>query len=289
MLKSLYRCFLIIKRCFAESGKLAKWLLHFLLYYKKIKSIENGGKKVIVVGNGPSVSDFDFFMFSRLGYEFLCVNYFALDERFFKIRPKFYCIVDPAVYKKCQDVNDKANELFHILENVDWEMTLVCTAYQRPVINNKLIRVDKINNHVYNGTIKWLQKSVYNKNIGTFGYQNVICAALYYLLSSNVLEIGLIGVENDWHRELYVDENNDVIREYRHFYGTQRINITLDEQIQRGELYKYFYWYYITLYQYSIAASYAKMKSILVYNYCKYSYIDVFDKKQLVRNNDVDS
>jgi hypothetical protein len=29
----------------------------------------------------------------------------------------------------------------------------------------------------------------------------------------------MIGVENDWHRELYVTKDNEVIREDRHFYG----------------------------------------------------------------------
>lgn len=267
---------------FNETGSIFAWFLYFLYNHKWTAKLKPIGEKVIIAGNGPSVGTFDFGDAAAKGYSFLCVNFFALDEeRFFALKPSYYCIIDKALYSRayCKD-NPNTAKLSEVFGKVDWEMTLVCLPGQHFPVNNPDIRIVNINNNPYLGNLNWVKRCLYNSNKGTFGYQNVINAALFYLLSSNAAQIGLTGVENDWHRELFVDIKNDVIRETKHFYGSQFINITQRGDIKKGELFRYFYYYYLTLQKYSLAASYANLKKIGVINYCANSYIDTFEKKE---------
>lgn len=272
-----------IHSIFIEVGHIIKWLYRYLTYPAKVSKLDASKEKVIIVGNGPSAGEFDYDKYSEQGYSFMCVNYFALDrERFFKLKPKYYCMVDPAFFTESGTPQKDAKifELTRSFETVNWEMVLVCLSYQNPIINNDCILIEKLNNNTYEGQMNKLSKSLFDKNAGNFGYQNVLCAGLYYFIAGNAKEIGLIGVESDWHRELFVLENNDVVRECRHFYGTDIVNITELGQIKKGELYKYFYYYYNSLFGYYKAGQYAKMKNLPVNNYCTNSYIDVFEKKK---------
>ncbi|MHB1484507.1 MAG: hypothetical protein ACYCYI_07550 [Saccharofermentanales bacterium] len=265
---------------FNETGNIFAWFLYFLYNHKWTAKLKPIGEKVIIAGNGPSVETFDFEGAAAKGYRFMCVNFFALEEeRFFALKPSYYCIIDKAFYSAayCKD-NPKTSKLSEVFGKVDWDMTLVCLPGQKIQMENPHIRLVNINNNPYLGNLDRVKKWLYDSNKGTFGYQNVINAALFYLLSAGAAQIGLTGVENDWHRELFVDIKNDVIRETKHFYGTQFINITQRGDIKKGELFQYFYYYYLTLQKYSLAAKYAKLRKICVINYCVNSFIDTFDK-----------
>ncbi len=149
--------------------------------------------------------------------------------------------------------------------------------------NNPLIRVSYINNNFlkYNEKMDNLCMRLYSKNAGNFGFENVIIASLYYFIAvTKAKSVVLTGVENDWHREYVIDCNNNIYREYTHFYGTTRLLVT-DSNVKKGEFYKEMYSYYITLYQYAIASKLAKYNDIEIVNSVVNSYIDVFDKMEV--------
>lgn len=271
-----------IKNLFKEVVQITSWLAIYLYNHSSTPKLPKINKNVMIIGNGPSIQGFNFDYFIKQDYDLLCVNFFALDEDlFFKLRPKYYVIIDSEFYNpEKRKRYPEFKKLLDVLEKVDWDIDIISLSRQRLNTMNIHIRNIYLNNNPYCGNIKWLQKLLYGSNKGTFGYQNVINAALYFLLLCNVSRISLIGVENDWHRELYVDENNDVIRETVHFYGKRRLNITEKGEIKKGELYKYFYYYYITLYKYKMASEYAKIIESTITNYCTNSYIDVFEKKE---------
>jgi len=256
-----------------------RWFIRYLLN-PKTKVYVNMGKKVVVIGNGPSAKLFPYNKYD--GYEMCCVNFFALDEeRFFSIKPSYYCCIDPVFSQKNSHISEKVDKLFAILNRVNWNMVFICFNGSRIPITNKYIKIHYINNNYYGGDITKLKNYLFNKNKASCGFQNVVVAAIYYFIMSKAAVIKLTGVENDWHRELTVDENNNVYRDITHFYGIERINLTQIGEIAKGELYKYFYYYYLTLYQYNILASYAKKNSVIIENTCLNSFIDVFDKVQL--------
>lgn len=240
------------------------------------------GKRMLIVGNGPSADNICYEKVKDNNIEILCVNYFASkNELFFKIKPKYYCIIDPLFFNNTNtntNTDSEIHQLIDVFNNVDWEMTLVCLQYQKfPNLQNPNIKQIHINSNQYHG--KWMRYEFYSKNKANFGLQNVVLGAIYFCLTSGIKELYLSGVDNDWHRELIVDEINDVYRESRHFYGLKKVNLTATGMLNKGEFYKYIGYYYITMKQYYYASLYARHLNASVYNLTMTSYIDVFDKK----------
>ena len=235
-------------------------------------------EKVLIVGNGPSATSIDYPELNRKGIHVLCVNYFALkSDLFFRIRPKYYCVIDPAFYTDICVEHEKRNDLVAKLNSVDWEMTLVCLEGQLlKGLANPKINYFHLNYNAYEGT--WLRNSLYRMNKAHFGLQNVVLAALFYCISSQMSAIYLIGVENDWHKEFYVDSDNNVFRRIHHFYGVEERNLIEDGEISKGEFYKEMGYYYLTARQYYLASRYADHTGVKVRNLTLGSYIDVFEK-----------
>ena len=274
-----------LRKSATEISFARKWLLRYLKNRGKTSVLNTSGEKIIIVGNGPSTGEFEFEEFAKLGYNFVCVNFFALDEeKFFSIKPKYYCVSDNAFYDRSRQEKsgetDGFNRLVEILEKVDWEMTFVLAANKEPFFNNRRIAIQKLNLNNYDGSIDWLTLKLYDKNIACFSnILNVVSSALFFCLSGNATEIGLIGAENNIIHQLRVTENNDVLVEREHFYGTSTLNLIERGKVKKGELYKYMQMCSDTFRNYYKLASYAKMKGIPVYNLCMNSLIDVFEKK----------
>lgn len=259
------------------------WVYRYLrdcLKYGKPEKIEKITDRVVVCGNGPSIKEMDFEYYKSLGYEFLCVNFFALSEElFFKMKPKYYCMIDPGIF---DDENYKRIEpLIHIMDKVSWNMQLIMLMDQKELTNNPRIKVIRINRTFLKSHSDRYKYNYYHANIASGGYQNVIIAALYYLITAQALEVCLVGVETDFHRELVVGRNNHVYRECVHFYGDETLDLQEAGEIKLGELYKYFYYYYLTLYQYYDMSKYAMSQSVKIVNLCVNSFIDVFQKKEM--------
>lgn len=275
MRKTKEKLILILKEIFCFFD----WFGHFIIH-RKAKEYTNKNEKIILIGNGPSAKDF-LLQNECKGYKYCCVNYFALDEDLFQlVKPNYYCIIDSMFYKKeFLEKEKKVIELLKILEKVNWKMKIICYNGNKLPLNNKWIEYHYINENYIGGSVNKAKLYLFDHNMANCGFQNVIVAALFYFVMSNAKKIVLTGVENNWHNELIVDENNNVLRNDTHFYGKQLLNLTEQGEIGKGELYKYFQFYYLTLYEYSIIAEYAKKKGVSIFNSCQNSFIDVFEKK----------
>ena len=112
--------------------------------------------------------------------------------------------------------------------------TYICLAHQElPALKNTHIKMISLNNLEYFG--KYWKYTLYSKNKANFGFQNVILAALYFCITGNAKTVYLCGVDSDWHRELFVDENNNVYLESVHFYGVEKVNLTAKGDLKKGE------------------------------------------------------
>lgn len=262
-----------------EALRLLLWAIRYRSSDKKEQD-SNKGKKVVIVGNGPSAADFPYQKYIDKGYEICCVNHFALvEERFFALKPRFYCLLDPDFASATYQASEEGKRLISIMERVDWEMNVICYEDEHISLpNNKNIKYRFVNHNTLAGDLNKIKQKLYSRNMASCGFQNVIVGAVYYFIMSGADHVILTGVENDWHRELVVGEDCDVYREYVHFYGTERINVTQQGQIGKGELYKYFEWYVTTLKQHASMAKFAKVKNVRVENACLPSYIDAFPK-----------
>lgn len=271
----------IIRTAAYESVYFTKWFLKYAVR-PKTGTYDNSGTRVVVAGNGPSAKEFPFEEIIAKGYDLCCVNDFLFSEdRFFKYKPKFYCCIDPG-YSVKEYATSEAGKKFHaIMSRVDWDMTFICFKHEPITINNPHVTVHYLNNNNYEGEFNAFKYRLFQKNLATAGFQNVVVASIFYFIMSHAQQVLLTGVESDWHKELIVAEDNDVYREYVHFYGVERINVTKAGQIGKGELYKYFYFYYQTLLDFYNLSRFAQCQQSCIYNTCMGSFIDVFPKKRV--------
>jgi len=258
------------------------WVFRFIRSWirgEKLNPFNRGiCDKMIIVGNGPSNAS-DLTVYTKAGYEVMCVNFFALkDRRFFDIKPKFYCLADGAFFENIE-TDSKIKGLWDVIENVDWQMTLVVLGYVRIEVNNPNIRLFRVNSNRFFGGMNLFWMKQLRNNRAMIGAQNVIVTCLYFAISSCVSNILLIGVESDVHRELYVDSNNDVFRNLVHSYGTEKVNVVECHEIDKGEIYKYFIYIAETFLEYKKMREYADYMDVSVVNLCKESFIDAFDKE----------
>lgn len=274
----------IVKEFIKESFYLVLWFYRWLrsiLYghFNISKLDKNFNKKIIIAGNGPSTCSFDFLDTKYKEYEFLCVNMFASNYvNFFQLKPKYYCLVDDQFYKggHTEDAETKIQILKDTLEKVDWELYLVSVVHQKIFFNNKNIKHVYINNNVYEGA--FFRNELFKRNIAWAGAQTVINAAVYYAITSEFKEVYLIGVETDGHLRMSINDENELIEQYTHFYGVEERNMT-KEGYGKGTLYYQFYSLYSALKKYSIYEEYATHMNVKIYNITPGSFIDVFERK----------
>lgn len=271
--------------CIVEAVRFIEAILYWAVQKVTLKgetAIEKIEDRIVVVGNGPSAKGFPYELAS--GFKFCCVNFFALNiELFRRIKPTFYCFVEKnylVLHREEPDVQ----RLFEILEEVDWDMVFICMAGDQINFKNSHIKIRRLNEcHLeYNEFFSSVCMKLYGENKAICGMQNVVIGALYFFVISHAREVLLTGVENDWHREFVVDEDNNVIRKIVHFYGIKSRMLT-GSDIQKGEFYKSMRDYYITLYQYKIIADFANRSGVKIINTVLDSYIDVFDKRHVLK------
>lgn len=259
--------------------------------YRNWNAIKSINEKVLIIGNGPSLKGVDLKSFQNHGIQLCCVNSFAAEnEQFFKLRPRYYCAIDPDIYSDKPLDFEGNKKLYSALEKVDWEMTFICHRHQRLPINNDNIK------YAYLPTTqcKDLPPSYffYKHSVAGFGFQNVVNACLYYFITAEAEEILLIGIETDWHKELMVDKNNIVYRKKIHFYGEHLENVTESGIIGKGELYKYFEFYANTLKCFYLSSRYSAEMKTKVINLTLNSYVDCFkkmDPEVYLRGSTIDS
>lgn len=255
------------------------WLRLFLKN-KKCKIPKPCQENVVIVGNGSSAASFPYKLYEEKNYKFCCVNYAAEDQSFFfSLRPKYYCLIDPLMYNSDERQKEKNIKLFKILESVDWEMNIICYKNTMPQFNNEKINFCYINNNTFRGKITSFKNRLYLNNQANSGFQNVIIAAIYFFIISKVDHIILTGIDMDFFKDCYVDENNNLYETTRHFYGEYKLDFSKLRLVNRGEIYFYFYSLYKTFLDFSRIAELGKKNGVRIVNTCLQSFVDSFEKK----------
>lgn len=183
-------------------------------------------ENIYILANGPVTDNFlqnpplDFTSSSVF-----CMNFGLIEKRIFQLRPKYYVVADPNVFG--QDdvlaiVYDKYLQLVSVLNEVDWDLNLYIPYDFRSGRFTRDIKNDSIKIQWFNRTplksSKWLLLLLYRRGLGLPKAESVIIAALALSILCRPKTVKLVGVEHDWVRNLYVNENNRVYYFLKHFY-----------------------------------------------------------------------
>lgn len=250
-----------------------------------------------VLGNGPSLNEslveqFDFIRQT----EIVCVNNFAHAAIFTRLRPQNYVISDPNYFvfsEQTTDRDDIRQTLSVFLERVNWPMTLYVPHFAK---NSYLLRkIEQGNPQIavvyFNYTVvrgfRWLIYWLYANGLGMPQAQTVIIAALTLMINRKFDTIYLFGADTSWHEQIRLNDQNQLLIKQLHFYDTPK-DVThqpvySDAQRQRTfSMASQFLSLHKVFRGYEVLRDYADHQNVRIVNASTKSYIDAFERQQLV-------
>lgn len=175
----------------------------------------------VVLGNGPSIKSLFDTDYSQLANKnIFVVNFFCLTDYFDLIKPNFYTLLDPNIFRGRLPNLDA---LVEKLNAISWEMVLfVPVSYKKSefltrLTNSKLIIIP-FNSTPVSG-LQTIENFLFKNNLGMPMPQTVINAVIFLAINLGHNVINLYGVEQSWLKHLSVDNNNKITVGLPHFYS----------------------------------------------------------------------
>lgn len=205
---------------------LMAWKENFRDYVRRAGPQGDRADAILLLANGPSLAEELPRLIARgehLRSDVLAVNYFAEDERFAVVRPKYYVLSDPTFFRRCCDW-ERVQRLYATLnERVAWPMTLYVQYYNpdgfdyRAALPNPLIRIVPFHSQVYRG-FPALEFACYRRGWGSGNFGSVIQCGEFIALHLGYKALHLYGVDHTFFDGLCVDDRNRVCLRRTYFY-----------------------------------------------------------------------
>lgn len=261
-----------------------------------LPQIPHHSKEIMIIGNGPSLSDsVSKYLENIKSKDCIVVNQFASTSLYDVLKPNIYLLADPAYFYVPDHLTGLVwNTIHDIHDKTVWPLRLIVplSARSTPTIDflcdNKNIQIDYYNNR--NQDVGKMDKfEAWDRNYIAPPAQTVLNTALYLALFWRYENVFLIGADSSFFEDLRIDQDsNDICSVDSHFYKKKNEE-TNDEQSKKE---KYLIRKDITLHElifrygkmfegYYELARYAEYKGIKVYNASEYSWINVFERKKL--------
>jgi hypothetical protein len=253
--------------------------------YEEIPQVESN-RRLIVCGNGPSLGkqlEENQEVFQE--NDVLCVNMFSTTEYFFKIKPRYYCLIDPDCFADSETITEDGRKqidaAWAALERADWEMELILpryfkkSRYLQERVRTLSINVRYLNMETFSGW-GFLQDFFLKKQLCAPMAQTVLITAIYYGLCRGYKQIVLLGAESNWFKELEVDENNQVYINDSHYYGKNNRRLLMAAGGRTLSIAEGLESDARAFRQYMFLASYAIKRKCAIYNATPNSMLDAF-------------
>lgn len=236
------------------------------------------GKRIIIMGNGPSLRQvLDTQLPLLQASQTMAVNFAALTDDFFLVKPSAYVIVDPHFFFDTDD--PRIAQLKEALARVDWPMTLILPRNRSLGIDNAHITVTHINLVGVEG-FKPLVRWAIRHRLGMPRPRNVLIPAILSAIWMGYTEIILLGADHSWLPNLSVDKDNTVITVQPHFYADNDAEQKRVASVFKGvKLHSMLQNFAIAFKAYHVIADYAGRHSIDIINATPASFIDAFPRK----------
>lgn len=258
----------------------------FFSSWKAAKELKKTARKnkhntCIVLGNGPSMKEtLDSRIDDLKQYDTIAVNTFCVHDSFVSIKPKYYVLTDPGFFddKTSEErVLQLQNQVRQGLSQVDWQMVLLLPSINRKSsllrdIDSRFITVCFYNVTPVDGFIS-LQHFLFNNNLGMPTAMSVVCAAIFLTMRLNYKDIYVVGADHNMIRNLYVNENNELMLSDEHFYEKKDIRI-------HYSICKYVEGYAVCMKTHERLAEYSSYSGVNVWNATKGSFIDAYPRRQ---------
>lgn len=271
----------ILRMCVLSSLRVAK-------QSKKCEHLKTT-KSCCVLGNGPSLKDDLEHGRVRLeGNDVMCVNMFCWDPSFWVVKPRFYFLIDGALFNPItQRQIEKVDGIIDALNNVNWDMYLMISSGTVSgskllrSIKNEHIKIIRINSTSVNG-FRGFRHWIYRHRLGMPHCQTVVNFAVCAAINMHYENIYLYGVDHTWTRDLYVDENNVVYDGVRHVYDKSLSHVKKDFNFATAlsNFEKMFRAHYML-------EDYSKSMGVKIWNCSSDTFLDAYERKTYSENIEV--
>ena len=257
--------------------------------FRGIGKIARTSNTCLIMGNGPSLtSSLEKNKDKLKKTDLLAVNFMGLTPEFMIYRPNLYVLCDPGFWIESPDtvLGEKVRKLYQVLaDTTNWDLQLYLPHDARKskfikaiLSSNKFIHVIYFNKTKIEG-LRCFTYFTYSAQWGMPRAQNVLSAALMLCIYSGYKTIYLAGAENDWIKNLWVDANNRLRLDDLHFYDNTNQGNAI---VLNTKMYEQFLSWYYAFKSYAEIAAFAHNRGINVINTNLTSFIDVFEKQELI-------
>jgi len=269
-------------------------MIYSVFKYKKVDTNAwdfDSFNKIMLLANGPSLkNDISSVIKESSVSEVYVLNYFAITEYFDEIKPENYVLTDRMFWNENanDDIKKDNEELFLLLNKVDWKMNIICpdSGYKSisdrlaQNINIKVLKVHSVNIEFKNEKINLF---ALNKNIITPHFINGLVMVLWHAMHQKKQDIEIYGADFSLFKEYYIDQKtNELFNTASHFYK--------NTEAQNNASYKYpnepkkmmhtrIYQQWSSFYQMYLLSKLAKIRNIKVTNFSSNSFLDCFERE----------
>ena len=236
-----------------------------------------------ILANGPSLKEaLESKEVLLEGNDVFVVNMFVQTTDFWKIKPRFYFIVDGAFFTP---KNERHEELISVLldafQKVDWDMNLCISAGCAnggilKLLDNPHIKIMRWNTTTFEG-FPWLRHFMFRHNMAMPRCQTITNMALVAAINMGYKNINLYGADHSWTKDLRVDDDNIVCYGDRHVYNANLI------VIKKEKSFAYLLRQFAKMFEsHEVISLYAKRQNCKILNCTKGSFIDAYERKKNV-------
>jgi len=268
-------------------------IIYSAFRYKKLYGSswdDKNSAKTIVLGNGPSLKDDiqKVISDSKVSQVYV-LNYFAVTEYFSDIKPEYYVLTDRMFWSQNanEDIRSDNEKLYLCLDNVDWNMNLVCPEsgfdwISKRLEKNPYIKVQKVYSVNIEFKIEKINLFALNNNIITPHFINGLVMVLWHAIYNRRLDIEIYGADFSLFKEYYIDQKtNDLYTSASHFYKNTKAQNNASYKYpneSKKMLHTRLYQQWSSFYQMYLLSEVAKMRQIKVTNLSSNSFLDCFER-----------
>lgn len=280
---------LLVKEVFIEIVCSLTSLIRALIFFRfSSLSRERTNNKVIVLMNGPSLSD-DLIGVEKdlFNYDLVCCNNFSRSELYEKLKPSKYVLLDRTYFGVQNGLTGSVDVFEEISKRTTWPIELFIPADFKK--DKKVQELLHDNSNVvlrtYNRTglegLNWCTSLMMGFKLGLPRPHNVLIAALYIVIYQRYKEISIIGAENGVFKTVVVDKNNVLHKKMSHFYenNQEAQPLSLNDGREKVFLHDFLLSWATVFKGYHVLKYWADEKSLKIINRTSSSMIDAFDKK----------
>ncbi len=258
--------------------------------YHPLPKIEHKRKRMIIIGNGPSLQKtVELYEQQLHDADCVMVNFSARTSLFEQIKPAYYVMTDPCWTKDKENFRACVNA---IITKTTWPMTIVLSKELR---SWRAIEEFKKNKNITvlcdGGT--WYPQP--DKDLFPALDENRVCPPSYTVLTYCIYisiywgyeETYLVGADTSFLKDMYVGQKDNVLYTIdSHFYNNADVRSIPTESELKGipfgcTMEQKLYELYMIFYEYNMLNRYAQWKGVKVYNASEFSMIDCFERKKL--------